>query len=204
MKYIFYFFLLVSLVISAWNSSFAYTNHNVASADFLASLWIINDNSANPLWYNLDNKITRREMLKVMMNLSGKTVWTTCTWKFSDLSSSDWGCKYAESALENGFISSNNTFRPDDNVTQIEALKMIMQAKWIEKDTNDDWRAGYVSKAYEEGLLDANYLMYDENALRGFIFSTSAKTYSNFSYTEESNINIDAELEELFNQILWL
>lgn len=54
---------------------------------------------------------------------------------------SDWGCKYAEAALENGYIAANKTFRPNDNVTQIEALKMIMQAKGLEKDSNTDWRA---------------------------------------------------------------
>jgi hypothetical protein len=40
-------------------------------------------------------------MLKVLMNVSGKTVSNTCTGEFVDMNNSDWGCKYAESALIN-------------------------------------------------------------------------------------------------------
>ena len=192
-------------ILGSLSTSYAYTNHNISAANFLAGKGIINDNSSNILGYNLDNKITRREMLKVMMNLSGKSVASTCSGKFSDLPSSDWGCKYAETALKNGFISANATFRPTDNVTQIEALKMIMQAKWIQKDSNSDWKAGYVSAAYKKWLLDSNYLSYDTQALRGWIFSTSAKSYSDFSYTESAgDESLDPEIEELFNSILWL
>lgn len=81
-------------------SSFAYTEHNIQSANYLATQGVIVDNSGNIKAYNLDSNITRREMLKVMMNLSGKTVTDTCNGDFSDLSSSDWGCKYAQAALD--------------------------------------------------------------------------------------------------------
>ncbi len=67
------------------SSVFAYTEHNIQSANFIAKKGIINNHSVNPLAYNLDNKITRREMLKVMMNLSGKSVIDSCERKFSDL-----------------------------------------------------------------------------------------------------------------------
>jgi len=39
-------------------------------------------------------------MLKVMMNLSGKTVSNSCATVFTDMTPNDWGCKYAEAALE--------------------------------------------------------------------------------------------------------
>lgn len=181
----------------------ARTEHNVQSANFLAWKWIINDNSADILKYNLDYNITRREMLKVMMNLSGKSLWTSCSGKFSDVGSSDWGCKYAEAALANGYIAANKTFRPNDNVTQIEALKMIMQAKNLEKDSNTDWRAGYVSKAQKEDLIDAGFLDYNINAMRGWIFSTSARSYSDFTYVAPE-VELTPEEEELFKFLLEL
>ena len=66
--------LTVLLILSLSASAFAYTEHNIQSANFIAGKWIINDNSTNIAAYNLGDHITRREMLKVMMNLSGKTV----------------------------------------------------------------------------------------------------------------------------------
>lgn len=197
--------LSLSLIVFVFSGSIvlARTEHNVQSANFLATKGIINNNSSDILKYNLDYNITRREMLKVMMNLSGKTLASSCTWKFSDVGSTDWGCKYAEAALTNGFIAANTTFRPNDNVTQIEALKMIMQAKGLEKDANADWRVGYVSKAQKEDLIDAGYIDYNLNALRGWIFSTSARSYSDFSYVAPE-VELTPEEEELFKFLLEL
>jgi len=118
-----------------------------SAANFLADQNVIVDQSANTAEYNYTANITRREMLKVAMNISGKTVVDTCTGDFDDLDSDDWGCKYAEAALAEGYIAANAEFRPDDLVTEIESLKMIMQARGIERDENDDWRLGYQSKA---------------------------------------------------------
>ena len=193
--------LLISFI--TVSSLYAYTDHNIESANFLAEKGIINDNSNNIADYNLSNHITRREMLKVMMNLSGKTVSNTCNGNFSDLSSSDWGCKYAEAALREWYIASNTTFRPNDNVTLIEALKMIMQAKWIARDENSDWRAGYVSKAQSEDLVDTGYFEYDANATRGWIFSTGARSYDDFTY-EASESEVPEEIEELFESLFGL
>jgi hypothetical protein len=44
--------------------------------------------------------------------------------------------------LERGFIANNSLFRPDDNISKVETLKMIFQAKGLSKDNSfDDWRA---------------------------------------------------------------
>jgi hypothetical protein len=184
-------------------SLFAYTSDHESAANFLAQKGIINDQSLYPVAYNLDDNITRREMLKVMMNLSGKSVTDSCLGKFSDMKSTDWGCKYAEAALSNNFIAANSNFRPDDSVTQIEALKMIMQAKGIEKNTAADWRDGYKSKAFSEGLISESYLEYDLQALRAWIFLTSARSYSDFEYSD-GDVNLDAEMEELFKELFGL
>ena len=49
----------------------------------------------------------------------------------------------------------------------------------INKDENSDWRAGYESKAMSEGILSSE-LNYSENAKRGLIFKSYARSYSNF------------------------
>ncbi len=147
------------------------------------------------------NHITRREMLKVMMNLSEKTFSDTCTGKFQDMKSTDWGCKYAEAALANGFIAANQNFRPNDLVTQIEALKMIMQAKGITQEVTSDWRVGYVQTAQAISIISEPYLDFNLLALRSWIFTTSARTYSDFIYMEPE-YQLTPEEEELFRFLL--
>ncbi len=141
------------------------------AANNLSSIWVIVDQSSNPDAYNLDISITRREMLKVMINLSLIKVWDTCTGKFADLQESDWGCKYAETALARGFIAPNTLFRPDDNVSKIEALKMILQARDISKNNSiEDWRAWYVDAAVTNGILSNAFTDYNTAWVRGWIF----------------------------------
>jgi hypothetical protein len=113
-------------------------------------------------------------MLKVMMNLEWGSVEDKCEGKFSDLSALDWGCKYAEAALEAGYIAANAEFRPNDNVSKAEALKMIMQARGIEKYTTSVWQLGYVQAAIDAWILDNSFTDYNTNALRGWIFVIAA------------------------------
>jgi len=197
--------IIVSLSIT---TSFAYTDHNIQSANFIAEKWIINDNSFTPSWYNLDDNITRREMLKILMNLSWKEVIDRCLWAFNDIAWDDWGCKYAEAAVKEWYIAQNTSFRPDDLVTQIEALKMIMQWKSIQRDDSDDWREWYKQKAERLGIIDDNYLDYNKSAVRGWIFSNSARSYNDFIYQASTDSDdfdstqLPTEVQELFDN-LW-
>ena len=170
--------------------------HNSA-ANFLANNGVIVDQSSNVEMYNHTSNITRREMVKVAMNISGKNVPDSCTGEFSDLHSDDWGCKYAEAALANGFVAANASFRPDDLITNSESLKMIMQAKGIARDENSDWRAGYSSKAMSEWIIMSEY-DFNAQAKRGWIFDTAALSYSEFK-TEmmmEDTMMDDTMMEE--------
>lgn len=153
-------------------------------ANTLAKNGIIVDNSTNPKNYNLWDTITRREMLKIMMNLSGTSVWQICEQKFRDLPSSDWGCKYAMKALELWFIAPNNTFRPDAEVSKVEALKMIFKAKNIQANPSSDWRVWYVEKASELGYME-KFSDYNTQAKRSFVFQIGAKTFSSLAEVKE-------------------
>lgn len=147
----------------------------IKAANKLAKLWIINNYAINPILYELEKWITRQEMLKVMMNLSGIKVDEKCTWKFDDLKESDWWCKYAETALNNGFIASNKMFRPKANVSKIEALKMILQAKgFTNNNLTEDWREEYVKIAVSKDMLSTWFTDYDSTWIRGWIFLVSA------------------------------
>lgn len=134
-------------------------------AQNLADNGIINNSSD----YKINQNITRREMLKVMLNISKDSIDAKCVQTFSDLPSSDWWCKYAQTALKLWYIANNKTFRPDDFVSKAETLKMIFKAKKINVTSWIDWRASYVKKAVELWFID-NFSDYDSKALRGFVF----------------------------------
>ena len=135
--------LIVLSIVSPFSGVMA-AYSTLESANKLAALGVIVDNSANPANYRLGDSITRGEMAKVTMKLSETEVADACAGKFSDLKATDWACKYAEAGLANGYFAANATFRPMDVVTKIEALKMVMKARGIEKSSNSDWMAAYV------------------------------------------------------------
>lgn len=142
----------------------------VEAANELALLGVIVDQSANPAEYELGNNLKRREAVKVMMNLSPVAVVNNCEGKFKDLKASDWACKYAETALANNMVAGNDMFRPDDMVSKIEGLKMVFQARGLERETNVDWRAGYVEAALKKGVIESKFTDYNTNVKRGEMF----------------------------------
>jgi hypothetical protein len=125
-----------------------------------------------------------------MMNLSSVEVTETCEGKFSDLPKTDWGCKYAEAALANDFIAANSKFRPNDNVSKAEALKMVMKAKGIEKDASaTTWEKAYVNAAVTAGLITSSFSDYTTASKRGFVFTSAANA------VEEDDIDLDGVLD---------
>ncbi len=167
------FFLLIIIFIP--NIVFSFNKEEFDSANYLAYKWIITSKELISE-YNLDSNITRREMLKIMFNLSWKYVNEWCSWKFSDLNKNDWGCKYAETALKNKMIAWNQSYRPDDMVTKAEALKMIFKWVWFKKNNNWTWEEWYVSAAIEKWILDSSFNNYKINAKRWWIFILSKNT----------------------------
>jgi len=97
------------------------------SAMKLSEMGVINS-GASASDFGLSQTITRKEMMKVVLNLSGKSVPDTCNGDFSDVAN-DWGCKYIEAGLANGLIAANASFRPDDTISKAEAMKLVLGAR---------------------------------------------------------------------------
>ena len=126
--------------------------------------------------YRLNEEITRKEVMKIVMKLSGKDIIDQCRWDFSDVSD-DWGCKYIEAALDTWYIANNDEFRPDDNITKTEAMKLVLKAKWVQKvQETDAWQEDYMMTAYQYGIIDEKYYNYNDNGTRGWIFSIATST----------------------------
>ncbi len=153
---------------------------NINNANKLAIWWIIEDNSSNPTNYRLKDSISRWEMAKIISKISKIEVVDSCEWKYNDLVSNDWECKYAEAWLKNNYFSDDNTsFRPKDNITKIEALKIIMKAKWIEKSDNIDWKIAYLDAGFKSGLVYPKFTDFDSVAQRGWIIDLVVKNIWN-------------------------
>ncbi|MCE2507637.1 MAG: S-layer homology domain-containing protein [Nitrosopumilaceae archaeon] len=164
--------IIFSVVSPVAGVSAAYTS--LEAANKLATFGVIVDQSSNPANYRLGDTISRKEMAKVTMNLSSSDVTNSCQEIFSDLPSSDWGCKYAEAGLSLGFFASNSEFRPNDDISKWEALKFIMQARGLEKGNDSDFRKAYVDAAVEAGI--ATYFSdYNTAITRGQIFIWAAE-----------------------------
>jgi len=193
-----YSVFILSLFILSVNYSYAIMatipeSKEKLAADFLSYKDIINTQE-NWEWYKLEQKITRREMAKVTLNLSGVNVINSCSWTFSDLKSWDWGCKYAETWVKNNFFAKNFKFNPDNNISKIEALKMVMKGRKINKEKSDDWREGYVKAAVKAWLLENKFTDYDTLAKRWWIF-VMAKRAIEYSW-KDPDIKV---IEELLN-----
>ena len=165
---IFSFVTIMSLAVTGVSAA-----TDLESAQKLATSGIIKSgNTATD--FGLNNTITRKEMMKIVMNLSGKNVSDTCSGSFWDVNN-DWGCKYIESALSNWFIAANTNFRPNDSISRAESMKLILKAKWIEKAYNtNDWQADYMNTALDNGIISTAYSNHTSAALRGWIFSVAA------------------------------
>ena len=165
--------ILTSIAMSWILISTAGAATELQSAQKLASMSVIKSGST-AADFGLSNTITRKEMMKIVMNLSGKNVPDTCSGSFGDVTS-DWGCKYIETALKNGFIAANPNFRPNDTISRAESMKLILKAKGIDKAYNtSDWQGDYMRTALDNGIISAAYSNHTTSALRGWIFSVAA------------------------------
>jgi len=154
-----------------WTQLFAEVSSEIDAANFLAEKNIIVDRSDTPDLYELDSNIQRQAVMKVVMKLSGVDVPDTCRGEFSDVDTDDWPCKYIESALDAGFIAANDRFRPFDNITKTEAMKLVLKSKRIEKIQNTSaWQDDYMQTALEYRIIDEAYYDFNANATRGWIF----------------------------------
>gem|GEM_PF-2221657 len=139
----------IGLVLCIASIAFIEANYDYEYANMLAQRGIIEDHSLSSGQYRLNDTISRKEMLKIMIGLSDATA-EICEAVFSDISTDDWACKYATAGVQHGFIAKNATFRPDDTISKAETLKMILRARNIEVPERSDWQSAYVEVALEK------------------------------------------------------
>lgn len=100
------------------------------AANDLAEKWIITKKTNNQD-YNVLEWVLRQEIAVISRRVSGIWENTGCKNIFWDVSANipnDWVCKNVEALVENNFISKNDNFRPEDNISKAEALIMLIRS----------------------------------------------------------------------------
>ncbi len=128
---------LLSFVFCKSVEVLAYTQADISNAQFLADQWIIVKQSTTT-GYRLDSTITRAELVGIALKLKWVTLPSyQCKWYFSDVRNNDWICRAVELAADNSLVTRANTkFRPQEIITNSEALAIILAAGWISIDKN--------------------------------------------------------------------
>lgn len=155
-------------------------------AEALAQAGVLNT-QATEAGYRLGDNVTRAELAKIAVNLSGGESATCAGNVFSDVTSSLGDlCGYVEAAAEAGIVSKANAkFRPADLVTRAEMVKMLLAATGVAPtDVSAGFSdvtaslgdlAGYINAGVEEGCVKAGS-MFRPNATstRGEAFKIAA------------------------------
>ena len=191
------FLIIVSVFIYINSVSALSETEQIIAANYLAKTQIINDYSWSTDQYKINDNISRKEVMKIIINsyewYKWDITWTyKCLWKYKDVAD-DWGCKYIEKSLIEWFIEKWEIFRPDESISISETLKSIFKVKKIEKKYNTwDWKKDYIDTAYDLWWIYDKNINWTEEAKRWFIFLTLA----NAGYYFEDHKNWKIEFKE--------
>ncbi len=114
-----------------------------------------------------ENPINRAELLKMAFVAFAYPVRTFNASSFSDVKTNDWFFGYTETAFQDGIIRGygDGTFKPGNNITKAEALKVLLNTKKIAVPTSvtnsyfsdvavDAWYTPFINTAYERNIID--------------------------------------------------
>ena len=178
----------VALLSITWAISFASysavvdNKSELESANSLAKQMIINNHSANPENYNLNDNVLRQEIAAVARWVAKLDKKEECDNIFKDLSATNpnsWACKNVEVLVDNNLISKNDNFRPEDKITKSETIAMLIKAIWfdykLDTSSSKNWQEQIVEYAAAKGVVDL-FTDYNTNATRGWVFQVADTT----------------------------
>lgn len=130
-----------------------------------------------------DGKITRAEFAAVAVRLLGLEAaakLTTGATQFPDVPASHWSSGYVNVAVNQGLLKGypDGTFKPDANVTNAEALAILVRVIGRDTFVKGVWPANYIAEAARLGIDAGASLNANDSATRGDValFSSEALT----------------------------
>lgn len=121
---------------------------------------------------NLDNTITRAEFVKMLVTAAESreldSLAGNAKTAFRDVPVVHWAKKYIDKAAACGFVDGygDGSFRPDNNVTHIQAVKIVLAACGIDTSITS-YPYGYLTAAIDNGLLEGININPDSPIKRG-------------------------------------
>lgn len=159
--------VLLSIVLTS--PAYAFTdissnNPDASAIDFLQTQGIVNGSEDG--LFHPELSLTRCELTKIALKVADITPIPSSSSSFSDLPTSHWCHEYAYTARSHGILNGypDGTFHPNQPVTEIEALKIIINSLQVTLPsvTEDlyldvhatDWWAPYIKYARDNHLVD--------------------------------------------------
>ncbi len=107
-----------------------------------------------------DEAVTRAQFIAMIMRATSND-FAKYAGAFSDVKEADWYADYVQTALNDGIISIDKNFRPDDNITREEAAKILsafvdkgeIEVSYSDADKISGWAEMYVAHASSTGLF---------------------------------------------------
>lgn len=187
------FVMIGTLVLGATFSDVKGTKYQ-SSVELLTELKIVNGKSTTSFAPN--DVVKRAEMAKMLVIALGKDSEATKVkgkTKFPDVKSDYWATGYINVASELGLIKGypDGTFAPEDTVSYVESVAMLLRALNYEDVNKLSWPDGYMKRAKDISLTDnVTINNSNEGAIRGNISILICNTLkSNVREITGSNAN---------------
>ncbi len=148
----------------------------------------------------LSDTVTRAEAAKILsvaFNISGTDGET-----FSDVDDAHWAKDYIAAMKKSGIINGypDGTFRPENEVTNAEFIKMTVEAlgKGEEAKANEGYPAGYLKLALNLGITEGIKFQQDMAAIRGEIGYMTYNALKNAKLKEKNLYIMGDSLADTF------
>lgn len=178
--------LFLALVMILGTTGMTNANTGNSKVDWLIEKGYVQGDSRG---YRLGNNITRAEATKMIVQAKGLTDWVEDYQEFKsmfiDMNVKHWANGYVNVAVINSLVNGypDKTFKPSNNITYSEVIKMLVIANGDLPDTDgytgSYWFIPYIIKADEVGITDGvNISEYTKDAVREKVFELVYNTIS--------------------------
>lgn len=164
-----------------------------------------------------EDTISRAEIAAIILREMNVTNMSGYHDTFSDVDSTHWASDIIQTAYDNGIINGfeDGTFRPDDDVTYEQAIKMIMCAINYEAyaETHGGYPNGYIQLADERGVMDSASGKVGEPVTRrtvaklvynsltvGYPILSGMSNANNVTYTIDEGVTVLSEKRDIYYQ----
>ncbi|MFH1534179.1 MAG: S-layer homology domain-containing protein [Nitrospirota bacterium] len=148
--------------------------YDISNHKYEEAIWYVYENGIvngyNDGSYKPDNTVNRAELLKIIIEAAFGNEFEDFANKncFSDVPSNEWYAKYVCFAKEEGIVEgySGNLFKPTNEITFAEALKITMVGFNYDFEESSPWYKDLVMQASEGNFIPLDVTKFDQDFTR--------------------------------------